>query len=77
MAKKSKRTMAGEETRLTKKVADKLTGLENPEGNEAFRQLHKRLKRIQRKRRRLALRKQNAMGKKKAAAAPKAAAPAA
>ena len=77
MAKKKKISLTDEEAKLKKKVSDKRGKLENPEGNAPFRKLHKRLKRIQRLRRRLATRKQHAMGKKKADAAVKSAAPAA
>ena len=77
MAKKKKASLSDEEARLKKKVAEKRGKLENPEGDATFRKLHKRLKRIQRLRRRLAIRKQHAMGKKKADAAEKPAAPAA
>jgi hypothetical protein len=76
MAKK-KVSPAEEETRLKKKVSEKRGKLDNPEGNEAFRKLHKRLKRLQRLRRKLVLRKKNAMGNAKADAAEKPAAPAA
>ena len=77
MAKKAKASLADDEARLKKKVSEKRTSLENPEGDAPFRKLHKRLKRNQRKRRRLAFRKQHAMGKKKADAATKTEAPAA
>jgi hypothetical protein len=77
MAKKKKVSLADEETRLNKKVSEKRGKLENPEGDAPFRKLHKRLKRIQRLRRRLAIRKQHAMGNKKADTAEKPAAPAA
>jgi hypothetical protein len=77
MAKKKKVSLTDEEARLKKKVSDKRGKLENPEGDAPFRKLHKRLKRIQRQRRRLAIRKQHAMGKKKTDAAAKPAAPAA
>ena len=77
MARKKKTSLTDEETRLNKKVTEKRGKLENPEGDAPFRKLHKRLKRIQRQRRRLATRKQHAMGKKKADAAAKPAAPAA
>ena len=76
MAKKKKTLSSDEEGRLKKRVSEKRTKLENPEGDAPFRKLHKRLKRIQRKRRRLALRKQNAMGKKKVEGTEKAEAPA-
>ena len=77
MAKKRKVSLTDEEARLKKKVTDKRGKLENPEGDAPFRKLHKRLKRVQRQRRRLAIRKQHAMGKKKTDAAAKPAAPAA
>jgi len=77
MAKKKKTSLTDEETRLEKKVTEKRGNLENPEGDAPFRKLHKRLKRIQRLRRRLSIRKQHAMGKKKTDAAAKPAAPAA
>jgi hypothetical protein len=77
MAKKKKASLADEEARLKKKVADKRGKLENPEGDAPFRKLHKRLKRVQRLRRKLALRKKNAMGNKKPDAAETPAAPAA
>jgi hypothetical protein len=77
MAKKKKVSLTDAEARLKKKVVERRGQLENPEGDAPFRQLHKRLKRVQRLRRRLALRKQHAMGKKKADAAEKPAAPAA
>ncbi|OGW52193.1 MAG: hypothetical protein A2V62_10510 [Nitrospirae bacterium RBG_19FT_COMBO_58_9] len=67
MAKKA----AGEsdETRLKKKVAAKLTGHESPKEDEALRSLRKRLRRTQRKRRALVLRKKNSASKKTAAPA--------
>ncbi len=70
MAKKT--TGESEETRLKKKVAAKLAGHANPEGDVAMRSLRKRLKREQRRRRALALRKKHAAGSKgeSAAAAP-------
>jgi hypothetical protein len=77
MAKKVKASLADEEARLKKKVAEKRGKLENPEGDAPFRKLHKRLKRIQRLRRRLAIRKQHAMGSKKADVPAKTEAPAA
>lgn len=77
MAKKKKVSLTDEETRLKKKVSDKRGTMENPEGDAPFRKLHKRLKRVQRQRRRLAIRKQHAMGKKKTDAAAKPVAPAA
>ena len=78
MAKKKKKaSLTEEEARLKKKVGERRGKLENPEGDAPFRKLHKRLKRIQRLRRRLAIRKQHAAGKKKAEPAEKPAAPAA
>jgi len=69
----SKKTPAeADEARLKTKVRSKLAATENPEGDAALRSLHKRLKRIQRKRRRLEARKRHAMGKKKAGAEVKA-----
>ena len=50
--------------RLQKKVTEQRTAVASPEGNPKLRSLHKRLKRAQRKKRRLATRKQHAMGKK-------------
>ena len=69
MAKKA----AGEsdETRLKKKVAAKLIDHKNPKEDEALRSLMKRLRRTQRKRRTLALRKKNSASKKTAAPAAK------
>lgn len=52
-----------DEERLKKKIAERLTGHANPEGDRAFRALRKRLKRLQRKRRSLAMRKRHAAGK--------------
>jgi hypothetical protein len=68
MAKKT--TAESDEARLKKKVTAKLTDHKGPEGNAALRALRKRLKRAQRKRRALALRKKHAAGKKTVAAAP-------
>ena len=72
MAKKT--TGETEEIRLKKKVAAKLAGHANPEGDPAVRSLRKRLKREQRRRRALALRKKHAAGSKGEAAAPAASA---
>ncbi len=67
----AKKTVAeSEEVRLKKKVSAKRTGHSNPEGDAALRALRKRLKREQRKRRALALRKKHAAGSKSEAAAP-------
>jgi hypothetical protein len=54
--------------RLQKKVAEQRAAAENPEGNPKLRSLHKRLKRAQRKKRRLTARKRHAMGQKNAGA---------
>lgn len=67
MAKKS--VAESEETRLKKKVAQKRADGSTPEGASAFRALRKRLKREQRKRRALALRKKHAAGSKGTASA--------
>jgi hypothetical protein len=65
MAKK----MAGEsdETRLKKKVLARSADHKGPKEDKGLRSLKKRLRRIQRKRRALALRKKNSAGKKAAA----------
>lgn len=63
--------------RLKEKVAARKAKAENAEGDAALRALHKRLKRVQRRKRALALRLTHAQGKKqevKSAAAPAAAA---
>ena len=69
MAKKT----AGEsdEVRLKKKVAAKLTDHKNPKEDKALRSLMKRLRRTQRKRRAIALRKKNSASKKTVAPAEK------
>ena len=67
MAKKN--APESDEARLKKKITTKLTGHGNPEGDAALRSLRKRLKREQRKRRALALRKKHAAGSKPAEAA--------
>jgi hypothetical protein len=63
----AKLTVEADETRLTKKVSER-RGAGKPAGDLEFRALRKHLKRLQRKRRRLALRKRHAMGKKTGAA---------
>ncbi|MGQ0666466.1 MAG: hypothetical protein ACT4O4_05485 [Nitrospiraceae bacterium] len=68
MAKKT--TAESEEARLKKTIAAKRSVSGNVEGDAALRTLRKRLKREQRKRRALALRKKHAAGGKGAAAAP-------
>jgi hypothetical protein len=60
-----------DETRLKKKVAAKLADHKSPKEDEALRSLQKRLRRTQRKRRALALRKKNSASKKTAAPAAK------
>jgi hypothetical protein len=72
MAKKTVKT-AGEsdETRLKKKVAAKVAENKSPKGDEALRSLQKRLRRAQRKRRALALRKKNSASQKTATPAAK------
>ena len=69
MAKK----MAGEsdETRLKKKVAARVTDHKSSKEDEALRSLKKRLRRTQRKRRAIALRKKNSASKKTATPAAK------
>lgn len=64
-----KRTEESDEARLKKKIAEKLANHSNPEGDAAMRSLRKRLKREQRKRRALALRKKHAGGTKPVEAA--------
>ena len=64
-----KQTTESDETRLKKKIAQKLANHTNPEGDAAMRSLRKRLKREQRKRRSLALRRKHAAGNKPAEAA--------
>lgn len=59
-----------DEAQLKKKVSAKRAGHSNPKGDAALRALRKRLKREQRRRRALALRKKHAAGKKGEAAAP-------
>jgi len=56
-----------DETRLKKKIAARSTGHKDSQGDGALRALKKRLKRTQRKRRALVLRKKNSASKKVAA----------
>jgi hypothetical protein len=69
----AKLTLEADEARLKKKVAGPRTEAPKgskgakPDGETAGRRLRKHLKRLQRKRRRLALRKQHAQGKQQAA----------
>jgi hypothetical protein len=64
-----KQPAESDETRLKKKIADKLTNHANPEGDAAMRSLRKRLKREQRRRRASALRRKHGGGDKTAQAA--------
>ena len=66
MGKKAKHEQ--DEARLKGKVAERQKGIENPEGDAAFRSLKKRLKRVQRKRRTRAIRLRHAAGKTAGAA---------
>lgn len=68
MAKKTRAD--SEEDRLKKTIAAKQAGSVQANGDAALRSLRKRLKREQRRRRALALRKKHAAGSKGAAAAP-------
>lgn len=63
-----KRAPESDEGKLKKKIAATLTNKSNAGGHAALRSLKKRLKREQRKRRALALRKKRAAGSKGAAA---------
>ena len=63
-----KQSAESDEAKLKKKVAAKLANHSNPEGDVVMRSLRKRLKREQRKRRALALRKKHAAGSKPAEA---------
>ena len=69
MAKKT--ASESDETRLKKKVAAKLADHKNSKEDKTLRSLMKRLRRTQRKRRALALRKHNSASKKAAAPAAK------
>ncbi|TKB89563.1 MAG: hypothetical protein E8D41_13235 [Nitrospira sp.] len=69
MAKKT--VSESDETRLKKKVAAKLADNKNSKEDDALRSLQKRLRRVQRKRRALALRKKNSASQKTAAPAAK------
>jgi hypothetical protein len=69
MAKKA--ASESDETRLKKKVAAKSADHKDAKEDSALRSLRKRLRRTQRKRRALALRKHHAAGKKTAAPAAK------
>ena len=67
-----KQTTESDEARLKKKIAERLGQHSNPEGDAAMRSLRKRLKREQRRRRAVALRKKHG-GASKPAEAPAAA----
>ena len=69
MAKKT--ASESDETRLKKKVAAKVAENKSSKEDEALRSLQKRLRRAQRKRRALALRKKNSASQKTAAPAAK------
>lgn len=61
----AKKTAAeSDEARLKKKISAKLSAKEQTEGDAVVRSLRKRLKREQRRRRALALRKKHAAGSK-------------
>ncbi len=64
-----KKSVESDESRLKKKIAAKLAGHDNPEGDPAIRALRKRLKREQRKRRAQAIRRKHAAGNKPAESA--------
>jgi predicted nucleic acid-binding Zn-ribbon protein len=77
---KQKDPLEADIKRLREKVAASKAKTENAQGDAALRALHKRLKRVQRKKRALASRLAHAQGKKKEAkpaASPPAAPPAA
>jgi hypothetical protein len=63
-----KHTTESDEVRLKKKIAERLPQQSNSEGDAAMRSLRKRLKREQRKRRAVAMRKKHAGGAKPAEA---------
>jgi len=63
-----KHTAESNETQLKKKITQKRANHTNPEGDAVLRSLRKRLKRGQRKRRALALRRKHAGGNKPAEA---------
>ena len=64
-----KQAAESDEASLKKKIAQKLANHSNPEGDAAMRSLRKRLKREQRRRRALALRRKHASGNKAGEAA--------
>ena len=61
-----KQTAESDESRLKQKIAQKHADQSNPEGDATIRSLRKRLKRGQRRRRALALRRKHAGGNKPA-----------
>lgn len=63
-------TAESDEARLRRKIAAKRTGAGNSKDDAAIRALRKRLKREQRRRRALALRKKRAAGAKTESVAP-------
>ncbi|MCP9439302.1 MAG: hypothetical protein NNA20_10595 [Nitrospira sp.] len=65
---KKKASPDTEEVRLKKKIAEKRAAGVDADGAAAFRSLRKRLKRVQRKRRVLAMRKKQAAGRRGAEA---------
>jgi ribosomal protein L18E len=65
-----KHTTESDEVRLKKKIAEGLAKPSHPEGDAAMRLLRKRLKREQRKRRAVAMRKKHAGAKQAEAPAP-------
>ena len=68
-----KQTAESDEVRLKKKIGQKLNNHSNPEADAAIRSLRKRLKREQRRRRAMALRRKHAGSDKPAEAAAQAA----
>jgi ribosomal protein L18E len=65
-----KHTTESDEVRLKNKIAERLAKPSHPEGDAAMRSLRKRLKREQRKRRAVAMRKKHAGAKQAEAPAP-------
>ena len=63
-----KHTTESDEVRLKKKIAERVAKPSHPESDAAMRSLRKRLKREQRKRRAVAMRKKHAGGAKQAEA---------
>ena len=63
-----KQTADSEEARLKKKIAEKMSAHPKPEVDAEVRSLRKRLKREQRRRRAMALRRKHAVGNKPAEA---------